>query len=354
MRLINPINNDKGSVAILCAFVFVILCVMAAFVIDYGIVVVEKDKLQNAIDATALASAHDLPDTSKATATANQYIQLNGFSPSDISINFTNSNNTINIIASKKVDYIFAKVIGLQSTTIRPICAASIQSIGGAFDYSLFSGSTTTTLNLNGSNQYVGGSSHTNDTFVANGSKITITGTCEAMNTVTVNGSQIIINRFPNSAYIEMPDFSDAIKQQAQSAGKYYTGNKTYNGSSININESIYVNGDISVNGSKFTGKGCILATGNITFNGSNLNQTSEDAVCFYSKNGNITVNGSSATFDGILYAPNGSIIMNGSSQTVNGRIIGNTVNINGSSLKIIAGSNELSSLHQGKVKLTK
>lgn len=114
------------------------------------------------------------------------------------------------------------------------------------------------------------------------------------MTTITTNGSEILLgSRLPNSAFVDMPDFSDTIKKQAQEAGQLYTGNKIYNGSSIDVNQPIYVNG-------------------------------------------------SSAVFDGILYVPNGNITMNGSSQTVNGRVIGNTVTINGSNLNIISGTNEL------------
>ena len=80
-----------------------------------------------------------------------------------------------------------------------------------------------------------------------------------------------------------------------------------------------------------------------------------DDAVCFCSKSGNIIINGSNATLDGILYAPGGSIIMNGSNQTVKGRVIANTVTINGSDLKIIGGTSGLASLPAaGKAKLVK
>lgn len=355
MKCINRLKGNKGSVAILSAFLFAVMCGFCAFAIDYGMVVIEKQKLQTAIDSAALAAAQDLPDTVKAVDTANQYIVLNGFSPSDISIFFTDSLSTININSSKKIEFVFAKIIGLDSTTVHPYAAASIEPIGAAFNYALFSGSKNTTLVLNGSGQYVKGSSHTNRNFVANGSRIEITDACEAMTTITTNGSNIVIgSRLPNSAYVDMPDFSDTIKQQAQEAGRYYNGDKVFNCSSLNADEPIYVNGNLTVNGSRFSGKGCILVTGSITFNGSNLNAATSDAVCFYSKSGNITVNGSSAVFDGILYAPEGNITMNGSNQTVNGRVIGNTVTINGSGLNIISGTNELKSLPSSTAKLIK
>jgi Flp pilus assembly protein TadG len=282
------LKSQKGAIMVIFTLIFTILIGICALVIDIARVSIEKAKFQNAIDASVLAAAQDLPDISVAADTVNHYIELNGYNSSDITITFSNSNKTISISGSKKVNYTLAKIIGFDSITLS-LSAVVESSVSDSFKYALFSGSQTTTLILNGSNQYVEGSSHTNKNFIANGSKITITGDCEAMTTITVNGSQININnKFPNSAFIAMPDFSETIRLQAENAGQIYSGNKTYNGSSMVVDQPIYVNGNVTVNGSKFKGKGCVLATGNITFNGSNLNESSSDTVCFYSKNGNI------------------------------------------------------------------
>lgn len=348
-------KSNKGVSMVLFVIGLTLILGVGALVTDVGIVALERQKFQNAIDAATLAAAQELPDKSKALQTANQYIELNGFSTSDVSVNFSDSDKSVSISGNRNIDFFFARVFGFNNTSVSISSSAVQESVGEAFNYVLFSGSQNATLTLNGSNMYIGGSSHTNKNFIANGSKLTITGICEAVTTITVNGSQININtRIPNAPFIEMPDFSETIKLQAQQNGTYYSGNKTYNGSNMDVSSSIYVDGNVTVNGSHFSGKGSIVATGNITFNGSNLNQSSDDAVCFYSKNGNITINGSNAELDGILYAPKGSIIMNGSNQTVNGRVIGNTVTVNGSGLSIIGGSDDLKSLPSHGVKLVK
>jgi len=202
------LKNNKGSVLIIyMVFTSLFLC-FCAIVTDIGMVIIEKQKLQNAIDAASLAAAQELPNTTRATEVANEYIRLNGCDTADTSIAFSDSNKTISVTATKSVDFYFARYMGFESTTVSPTAKASKFTIGDAFNYVLFSGSKTTTLTLNGSNQYVGGSSHTNKNFVANGSKITITGACEALTTITVNGSQIDINtRIPNAPYVAMPDF---------------------------------------------------------------------------------------------------------------------------------------------------
>lgn len=330
-----------------------VLLGFSAVALDTGSVMIQKQKLQNAVDAAALAAAQELPNTTQAVAAANRYAELNGFSRSNITVTFADNNKTVIINSSKRVEYTFARILGLDSKVVNPSAKASMGSLGRAFNYTIFSGSTTSSLNLNGSQYNIQGSTHSNANFNANGSNITITGACEAAKNITINGSSINVpTRIPNAGVIEMPDFSETIRLQAEAAGQIYNGNKTFNGSSINVDAPIYVNGNVTINGSKFTGVGCIFATGSITFNGSSQNMTGSDAVCIYSESGNITVNGSAATIDGILYAPGGSITLNGSSQRINGRVIGKTVNINGSSISVVGGTSELNSLPSSSVKL--
>ncbi len=353
--LIDLWKNTRGATMILATVVMVAALGFTAVVVDIGTVALEKQRMQNAIDAASLAAARDLPDTAKAAATAVEYIEKNGYQASDVNIAFTDDDTVIRINGSKRVDYTFGRVLGLSGTTITPEGAAGLGRAGGAFGYAIFSGSTSSTLSLNGSEYYVKGSTHTNYKFVGNGSRLTITGACEAVKTVTINGSKIDVpTRIPNAPFIEMPDFSEEIRRQAEAAGQLFNGNKTYNGSSIDVSAPIYVNGNVTINGSKFHGVGCIFATGSITFNGSSQKVSTGDAICIYSKTGSITVNGSAATIDGILYAPNGSVNMNGSSQQVNGRVIGNTVNLNGSAIRVISSEEDLRSIPITYVRLVR
>jgi formylmethanofuran dehydrogenase subunit C len=156
----------------------------------------------------------------------------------------------------------------------------------------------------------------------------------------------------PNASFVDMPDFSEEIKKQAVAAGQYFVGDKVISDEVLNISSSIYVDGNVTINGSAFQGVGCIFATGSITFNGSSQNVSAADSICIYSKTGNITLNGSGAVLDGIVYAPNGCVTLNGSSQTVNGRVIADTVEFNGSNIRVISGSEELRSIPATVVRL--
>lgn len=353
--LLRALKDNRGAAMVIYAFMFVAMLGMTAVAVDTGTVIVERQKFQNAVDAAALAAAQYLPDTAAASQAAGLYMEKNGYTRDDIDVSFADSGKTIVIDATKHIDYTFARILGLDGTDVTLGAKAASGAMGGPFNYVLFSGSTSSTLTLNGSSYYVQGSSHTNRNFVANGSGTTITGRCEASGTITVNGSNMHIDhRYPGSSYIAMPDFSDTIRQQAAAAGQVYHGDKTFNGSSIDVSDPLYVEGNITINGSKFSGTGFLFATGNITFNGSSMRMSSGDSVCIYSKNGYIRINGSNAEVDGILYAPNGSVTMNGSHQTVRGRVIGYTVTLNGSQIEIIGSDDDLDCLPATYVRLIK
>lgn len=346
MSKMDIIKNEKGSTMILFALIMMTLIGFSALVVDIGNVALHKAKTQSIVDAIALAAAQDLPDTTKATETAEYYAELNGVSPSDIQITFTNSNNSIRVKTNEKVDYFFAKVFNQNDCTVTSTAGAARNIYGAAFEYALFSGSTTANLVLNGSSMDVQGCAHTNSSLNVNGSFLNITGVAEACKRVTTNGNWISIGeRIENADYIALPDFSEMIKQQTAVAGTQYSGGKIFNGSNIGVDSSIYVDGSATFNGSRFYGRGCILASGSVTFNGSNLNKTSEDAVCIYSQNGDVIVNGNGAEIDGIIYAPNGTVIFNGSNQTIRGRVVAKSIVFNGSGLSVISGVSEVNSL---------
>lgn len=376
MRLLRrTLGSETGQSTIILALSLVALCAVAALVIDIGLLGVNKSNLQTAADAAALAAAHDLPSASTAESTAIHYAQLNGVEAGNVTVTtpYNGDPTKVEVVCSEMVQYSFAQVLGFTSkeVTARAVAQKTGMS-GGAFEFALFSGSQSDTLSLSGSSQYIGGSAHSNYKFTMNGSSQTVTGNVEAVSHVTFNGSKLEVggtcqgspitihgskisvgHTLPTpAAVIEMPDFTEEIKAQAEAAGTKYSSSQTFNGGFLNLDSPIYVEGDVVINGSHFSGTGFILATGDITFNGSSLKNASSDSFCFYSRDGNIRVNGSNCELDGILYAPNGSITMNGSNQTIHGRVIGDEVIFHGSNTQIIAGSNDLNCLPGSSVRL--
>lgn len=237
MKRLELIRNKRGSSMVLMAAIMTVLIGFCALVVDIGTVVIERQRFQNALDAAALAGAFELPDMGEARAYALQYIDRNGFDASDVQILFTENNTVIELKGSKTIKYMFAKVLGLDEITVRPAASATIRSIGGPFDYVLFSGSKSQDMIINGGGTSVTGSTHTNSNFILNGGKSTITGACEAMKNITINGNNSDIGELiPHADFVDMPDFSDTIRIQAQTCGEVYTGGKVYNGK-ISISE---------------------------------------------------------------------------------------------------------------------
>lgn len=337
--------NRKGAISVIVALSLTAIAGLAALVIDVGMIYYQKQEFQAAIDAAVLAAAQELPDTAAARSTADQYIQLNGFTPEDILVTFADSNHTVSIQGSKQVELWFGRLLGFQQATLAPLAAASRRDGGlsAVFDYAVFSGSSSKDLIFNGRDIYIDGHTHTNDSFLANGQHITVTGRCEAVRSVTINGQSITIpNRYPNSAAIAMPDFASVVEAMARTAGTYYSGDRTFNATSLNLDQPIYVNGKVIINGSNFTGQGCIVASGEIVINGSTTDVSAGDGICLYSRTSRITINGENAKVDGILYAPNGTITLNGGNQRIAGRVVGKEVVLNGGGISVCAGSSAI------------
>lgn len=88
-----------------------------AMVTDVGLIYIEKAKLQNAIDAAALAGVQELPgDPSRAAQIAQEYAVQNG--ANNISYGFGANDLKMNVSAQKDVPTHFARIWGINSRQI--------------------------------------------------------------------------------------------------------------------------------------------------------------------------------------------------------------------------------------------
>jgi hypothetical protein len=330
-------RSQKGTAAVMTAILMTVLLGFCALVVDIGSVSLERSRLQSAVDSAALAAAQDLPDTSAASSVAVDYLESNGFSDAVVNISFSGANRQITVNAAQSVNYVFADVLGMGSADVK--ASATAQKGGkylkGAFEYAVFSGSTNDELciNSNGKDTYILGSVHSNNGFRYNGNQdaLEVTGAIDTVGRITLNGPYTTIGeQVPFSSFIEMPDFSEEIKQLAQKNGTYYNTSQSFNGN-LHVNEAIYVNGHINFNCNKFSGVGTIFAKDNIMFNNSVAYEApGTDAICIYSQNGSIHFNNSGAVIRGTIYAPNGTVILNNGIHEVYGRIIAQRIIFNG------------------------
>ncbi len=260
-------------------------------------------------------------------------------------LNVIPTESTISLGSTQQFDALFTDSQG----NTAPISNDPTEiNIPTAFNYALFSGSPTSTLAMVGTNITIKGNVHSNKDFTASVYKMNISGSCEAVSTVQLNGNPDDIqigNIVQYAQSVEMPDVGDPIVAMAQANGQIYDGDQSFNDTYVTFNTPIYVKGNLTINCNQFSGNGPIVATGNITINSTTLSVANNSPVCFYSKNGNITLGNSSVNLTGMVYAPNGTITMNGTYLTIFGHVIGREVVIHPNQLTIDCSNNDLSSL---------
>jgi hypothetical protein len=111
--------DNKGNVAIILCLVFTVLLGFTAYVVDIGLIYVEKTKLSNAIDSALLAASLELPtNPTKAKTVAIEYLQKNNTDPSKVSIVISADNKSIQIDGAKNVTHFFAPIIGIDSSDV--------------------------------------------------------------------------------------------------------------------------------------------------------------------------------------------------------------------------------------------
>jgi len=129
--------------------------------VDIGRLVYTRTELQKEADAAALAGAQDLaqasPNTATARTTADSYVTKGGGAPCAGCVTFsqtTSANDTITVVAKRRVDYSFLKVIGMTGADATATAKARVSVVTGytfddadIFPYSVWGGQRTTPNN---------------------------------------------------------------------------------------------------------------------------------------------------------------------------------------------------------------
>ncbi len=377
-RIKRGLSGERGGSPWIAVFAITVLLAFTAMAVDLGVAYLETSKLQSALDAGALAGANHLPDTAAATAAAINCVQLNGYTASDVTVNFSDSNSKIKLSAAKEVDTMFLKVLGINEWNINRGAAATKFEPGGTsgiFGYRIFSGSEYHTLTLE-SNCDILGNIHSNGGFNAK-ANVDVQGTVASVSSYDAHKNADIAHVNYPAQVLEMPDFSQAIAQMSPmyppehyqehanaskyngvsnttlNGSKYITGNFSF-GSNVTLNGDLFVNGNLTlssnveINGSIYvtgnatvssnadingplyaagwiniqsnaTVNGYVIANGNITIS-SNVDVDNEP-FCIYSANGNISLS-SNIDVTGLVYAPKGDVTLS-SNVDIYGGVIG-------------------------------
>lgn len=138
-------QNQRGSVAVITAVSITALIGFAALVLDLGGAYNEASKLQNALDSAVLAAAQELPAENSSSehwgAAKNEAVSLSEqnnyrLTPDEIKPIYEDdisSNRIIGIKVTKSIEvsYNFARVFGVNSSTITRTASAELAPAGG-------------------------------------------------------------------------------------------------------------------------------------------------------------------------------------------------------------------------------
>lgn len=190
----------------------------------------------------------------------------------------------------------------------------------------------------------ISGDVYTGSNFDYQGSELNLYGTLDSVGRINANGYQINIGKRNEGVKPTVaPDFSETII--ALSARMTQVDASSFESQDqIVANGFYYADESLTISGTKFAGDCVIVAENDITYNVDTL--SGDGRVVLYSKHGNITINGSQITINGILYAPEGSVNINAYDTTFNGRMIANQFQYNGSIFNVTASASDLELLY--------
>jgi Flp pilus assembly protein TadG len=119
------LRDESGGVLVFVAIFMVVLLGITAIVIDGGRLYTEKSKLQKALDAAVLAGVQGLRTSeTSAREIAKDISEKNSFKVIDSELTFTN--DSIKATKQAIVPMTFAKVIGINNTTISATATAKV------------------------------------------------------------------------------------------------------------------------------------------------------------------------------------------------------------------------------------
>jgi hypothetical protein len=115
-------RDERGIVAILVAVAFLPLALTLAIVADAGRVWTAEQRLQNAVEATAAASARDwAAGGATCSATALEFLRADGAEPTAQSCSATGTRTAgvVSVEATEQVGLMFAGLVGRSTSTVR-------------------------------------------------------------------------------------------------------------------------------------------------------------------------------------------------------------------------------------------
>ena len=130
--MLNSFRSEKGAVMVIAALMMVTLLSIAAIALDVGHLYVVKAKLQSAADAAALAGATTLMDSHDVAIADSQgavYVAHNLSGTYQYSSQSIIPTSTFTVSLSQDVNFYFAPIMGIKSSSVRATATASANTI---------------------------------------------------------------------------------------------------------------------------------------------------------------------------------------------------------------------------------
>ncbi len=331
------------SIILLVGFLVALMGGVAAS-ITVGTVYFAQTRLQNAVDAAALAGAQSEMDGG--SANANQtYLTQQNMPQAEVTVsNLANPPNSVQALGKVTVPGSFASLFGIKQFTVRARGVAQI-TVQAPFKYALFQGNQPSTLNLS-SNTTVNGDAHSNGNMALSGDNCINGAATVSEGGSYAQGAQKCATTFTQIHNVPMPNWTltqvtpknaTVISGAACGTipntltGNYIlycnwntSGQVTVDGNVlVEPGYSVSIGGGIVISGSLVADNGSISISGGMT-----QDMPGQGAALAALNGGSITITGNDA-IDGVLYAPGGSITLKGK-QTISGAVVGGQVNLVG------------------------
>jgi len=137
MTIAVRLRGQRGQVLVLTAVGIVGICALAGFVVDVGTWYRAHRAQQAIADASALAAAADLPNsTSQATTDAQTFASKNGCSLSGADITYSTkytTNDTVTVTTSATAPSYFLKAVGIDGASVHATATATSMALGTAY-----------------------------------------------------------------------------------------------------------------------------------------------------------------------------------------------------------------------------
>jgi hypothetical protein len=337
----------RGQSFVLVALFMVVLMGGAAASITVGSVYFAQTRLQNAVDAAALAGAQNEADNYPTTANESTLqqknmpgatIEVTSLAPDPS----TGQQDRVKAIGTVQVPGGFASIFGIKTFTVRVAGVAAYEPLG-PFGDALFQGARQP-LTVRG-NTTVNGSAHSNGSITIGGSSCVTGGITAGAPGSSAGGGEGCTASVSQIPYVDMPSWTLAqvtpqnatVLQGSQCSsipnplvGNYIldcnldeSGQLTIDGNVLlEPGYSVDIGGGVVISGS------LIVDSGSVQIHGGMSQGVAGQAAALADLNGNIEIEGNDA-IDGTVYSPQGTIELKGT-QAINGAVVGLNVTLDG------------------------